>query len=409
MPYTGGTISKAISASDVASAIGQTSKPYVINSMNVKSTINPYSKHKPMEFNKVTELSADDKKSINYGYLHPNPMTGLQLVKFVINGTIPTGVSNVTRTGSNMVSLFNGWYYQKPTTWMRYGDWNGYMPNVGDTMFFFETLEKVNIASDSSVVSGDIIPLSIDSPYGQCVPNDFGATVPETSRKFSQLYFSLIVVKNTDALTDASSRFGLLVGGSNTDCSLSGASGKATFKSLFKNGVGTYYIIPCMAISDNPSGVTQKAFIPLPCNVHTCEVVNQSAAPIPTAYVNANWTATATNVSVTKTNGTVRFYLTLKGSLKSGASNTTLTNLYATINGVSNDSYFKSNYISLETSTVGTITGQNQTIINNKLYSKRLTDLALELKDAESISILLYTTSDYIHYYLIASTEDFSV
>lgn len=101
MSYSNGTITAPISASDPYNCmgVGKTSSGYDVGYIckNSHGKINKWSRHKPVKFNKITELSDADFKSVNFGLTMPTPVgqnweTAINNAQYVYNP--PTGGSS---------------------------------------------------------------------------------------------------------------------------------------------------------------------------------------------------------------------------------------------------------------------------------------------------------------------------
>lgn len=178
MAYDNGVISKPISTTDVCSVIG--SDNHDVGALCVHENLNANSKHKPMRYTTLSELTTQQKISVNWGYHIPSLARVDQIVPSMINeesgssSVITDWIpSNEGETSANdYVYIHYGWWYQRPkggsTNPYRMGDFNGYNHN---TVFFVGCELSPN---DTEIQNGFYVDLKGEINIDD--PNDVGTS-----------------------------------------------------------------------------------------------------------------------------------------------------------------------------------------------------------------------------------------
>ena len=136
MAYDNGIVTKPVNTSDVCSAIGE--DKHRIGYLCVSGNINIYSKHKPMRFATLSELTTANKKSAKFGYRIPTRVQGTTIMNYFIASSAPSAWTP-SSSDAPYVLMKNGWWYERPqggeTSPYRLGDFNGYNHNTNNREF----------------------------------------------------------------------------------------------------------------------------------------------------------------------------------------------------------------------------------------------------------------------------------
>lgn len=110
MSLNNGVLSKPISIGEISSCLGHGSLD--VGTLCTSTQINQKSKHKPVEYNSTGELSEETRAGLNYGHTLNSYNTAPQAI-------------NAVKAGTNFP-------YNRPNTWYRILDFDGYDANAGD-------------------------------------------------------------------------------------------------------------------------------------------------------------------------------------------------------------------------------------------------------------------------------------
>ena len=112
MAYSNGIVTKPVNTSDVCSAIGE--DKHRIGYLCVSGNVNPHSKHKPMRYNTLSELTNGQKISIDWGYHIPIirelRVMLAQMLYDEHNMTVSDTAWNPTTSEQPFVYLHAGWW-----------------------------------------------------------------------------------------------------------------------------------------------------------------------------------------------------------------------------------------------------------------------------------------------------------
>lgn len=136
MAHSDGIITKPVNTTDVCSTIGE--DKHRIGYLCVSENVNPQSKHKPMRYNTLAELTNTQKVSIDWGYHVPMirelRVMLAQMLYEENNMTVSDTAWNPTQSEQPYVYLHYGWWYRRPqggaSSPYRLGDFNGYKHNT---------------------------------------------------------------------------------------------------------------------------------------------------------------------------------------------------------------------------------------------------------------------------------------
>lgn len=124
MPYEGGHLKAPISVADVGTAIGSNSLDVATLCSNANNSIKRWAKYKPVRYDKVGDITLDERKSVMYG-LSPN---------YIASAT--NAASNIINNIQTTIPSTGLWNYYAPrpgTDWCRLTDFlnNADPTNVG--------------------------------------------------------------------------------------------------------------------------------------------------------------------------------------------------------------------------------------------------------------------------------------
>lgn len=165
MAYDNGIVTKPVNTSDVCSAIGE--DKHRIGYLCVSGNINIYSKHKPMRFATLSELTTANKKSAKFGYRIPTRVQGTTIMNYFIASSAPSAWTP-SSSDAPYVLMKNGWWYERPqggeTSPYRLGDFNGYNHNTNNREYFCRVMQKDTLETDgiSYGFDVDVIDFTID-------------------------------------------------------------------------------------------------------------------------------------------------------------------------------------------------------------------------------------------------------
>ena len=170
MAYDNGIVTKPVNTSDVCSAIVE--DKHRIGYLCVSGNINIYSKHKPMRFATLSELTTANKKSAKFGYRIPTRVQGTTIMNYFIASSAPSAWTP-SSSDAPYVLMKNGWWYERPqggeTSPYRLGDFNGYNHNTNNREYFCRVMQAETLANDG-VYYGfdvDVIEFTIDPNEGE--------------------------------------------------------------------------------------------------------------------------------------------------------------------------------------------------------------------------------------------------
>ena len=170
MAYDNGIVTKPVNTSDVCSAIGE--DKHRVGYLCVSGNINIYSKHKPMRFATLSELTTANKKSAKYGYRIPTSVQGTTIMNYFTAASTPSAWTP-SSSDAPYVLMKNGWWYERPqggeTSPYRLGDFNGYNHNTNNREYFCRVMQAETLASDG-VYYGfdvDIVDFSVNPNEGE--------------------------------------------------------------------------------------------------------------------------------------------------------------------------------------------------------------------------------------------------
>lgn len=170
MAYDKGIVTKPVNTSDVCSAIVE--DKHRIGYLCVSGNINIYSKHKPMRFATLSELTTANKKSAKFGYRIPTRVQGTTIMNYFIASSAPSAWTP-SSSDAPYVLMKNGWWYERPqggeTSPYRLGDFNGYNHNTNNREYFCRVMQAETLANDG-VYYGfdvDVIEFTIDPNEGE--------------------------------------------------------------------------------------------------------------------------------------------------------------------------------------------------------------------------------------------------
>ncbi|MCQ2105945.1 MAG: hypothetical protein MJZ26_09155 [Fibrobacter sp.] len=334
MSVSGGIISRTdtITRADVKTAIQASTNN--LTELCKHANVKPCSRYKPVRKKQDTGMTEADFASVDYGYLYPSLLTAQELCNFLAGISTASG-KNLTRSGSDLVAIKNGWYYQKPSggadSPCRIGDFRGYNNNVGNNLMLFESFDSINVAQPPAQTR---IPFSVYCPYGesQVLPWEMGSMNNTGKVDSNKRYFGIVVYKVGATIT-ARSNPRYLVSGSNNELMIESTSSLSAGAKLCKlfDGSGTYWIIPVMSSSKEAfndgttaSGATanqQAIFYPLPCAHQVCVATNSTSVVVPPISTDVVWTTT---ITATRTSRRINITMTLSGRLKKAGSSVSI-------------------------------------------------------------------------------------
>lgn len=170
MAHSDGLITKPVNTTDVCSTIGE--DKYRIGYLCISENINIYSKHKPMRFATLAELTTANKKSAKYGYRIPTAVQGTTIMNYFTASSTPSAWTP-SSSDAPYVLIKNGWWYERPqggeTSPYRLGDFNGYNHNTNNREYFCRVMQAETLASDG-VYYGfdvDIVDFSVNPNEGE--------------------------------------------------------------------------------------------------------------------------------------------------------------------------------------------------------------------------------------------------
>lgn len=170
MAYSNGIVTKPVNTSDVCSAIGE--DKHRIGFLCVHENINIYSKHKPMRFATLVELTTANKKSAKYGYRIPTRVQGTTIMNYFTAASTPSAWTP-SSSDAPYVLMKNGWWYERPqggeNSPYRLGDFNGYNHKTNNNQYFCRVLQKDTLETDgiSYGFDVDVVEFSIDPNEGE--------------------------------------------------------------------------------------------------------------------------------------------------------------------------------------------------------------------------------------------------
>lgn len=258
------TITKPVNTSDVCSAIGE--DKHRIGYLCVNVNVNPQSKHKPMRYNTLAELTNTQKVSIDWGYHVPMIRELRVMLSQMLyeenNMTVSDTAWNPTQSEQPYVYLHYGWWYRKPqggeSSPYRLGDFNGYKHNT--PYFLGVAVNQGNYEISTGFwceLEGEI---DIESA------SDVGTNV----EGLSQLYNKVLLVAALKESQPADTSFFGVVKYRTGPAQLPGGSKsyKAVYFSeqdcgkLFYNGTGYYYLYFFLLDRDQLMGTEVDGFKP---------------------------------------------------------------------------------------------------------------------------------------------------
>ena len=258
------TITKPVNTSDVCSAIGE--DKHRIGFLCTHINVNPHSKHKPMRYNTLSELTNGQKISIDWGYHIPIirelRVMLAQMLYEENNMTVSDTAWNPTTSEQPYVYLHYGWWYRKPqggeSSPYRLGDFNGYKHNT--PYFLGVAVNQGNYEISTGFwceLEGEI---DIESA------SDVGTNV----EGLSQLYNKVLLVAALKESQPADTSFFGVVKYRTGPAQLPGGlkSYKAVYFSeqdcgkLFYNGTGYYYLYFFLLDRDQLMGTEVDGFKP---------------------------------------------------------------------------------------------------------------------------------------------------
>lgn len=258
MAYENGVVTKPVSTSDVCSAIGEGT--HKVGYLCTSSSINIYSKRKPMRNSTLSELTDTQRIAGNWGYHVPDISQLRTIVTNIISedgGTIPNAWNPAVQDTEPYEYMHYGWWYQRPqggeTSPYRLGDFNGYAHSTEEKLWW--TNEIPSVISEAFDVS----------LFGQIDINSTDDVGSDTSYgSIGSLYNKVLLVgaykSNTTVYGNLRYKTGPASSGSGTYYSIVHFS-DTDLPLLFKDGEGTYYLYFFLVDRDQFTGGSSGGYL----------------------------------------------------------------------------------------------------------------------------------------------------